>query len=147
MADDALTGMRVLDLTQVMAGPYCTMVLADLGADVIKLEVPGVGDSTRRSWGRPAPGLDSPAFYALNRNKRSIEVDLRSPEGQEQFQALVAEVDVVVENFRPGVTQRLGVDYESVCEHLRLRPVRAVLSATRVRPHRPGHGRRHQHHR
>jgi formyl-CoA transferase len=106
--------MRVLDLTQVMAGPFCTMVLADLGADVVKIEVPGVGDQTRQSWGRPRPGLDSPAFYALNRNKRSVELDLRTPRGKAAFLTLVDGADVLVENFRPGVTRGLGIDYESL---------------------------------
>ncbi len=114
MNDSALAGMRVLDLTQVMAGPFCTMVLADLGADVVKVELPGVGDQTRQSWGRPAPGADSPAFYALNRNKRSVALDLRSPEGKRHFFELAETCDVVVENFRPGVARRLGVDHDAV---------------------------------
>ncbi|MGA8113385.1 MAG: CoA transferase [Actinocatenispora sp.] len=110
----ALTGMRVVDLTQVMAGPFSTMLLADLGADVIKVELPGVGDATRRSWGYPRDGADSVAFLALNRNKRSICLDLRSEEGQRDFRQLVASADVVVENFRPGVADRLNVGYAAV---------------------------------
>jgi crotonobetainyl-CoA:carnitine CoA-transferase CaiB-like acyl-CoA transferase len=106
--------MRVLDLTQVMAGPYCTMLLADLGADVIKIELPGVGDQTRQSWGRPRAGEDSPAFYALNRNKRSVELDLRSDSGRAAFFDLLGSADVLVENFRPGVTERLGIDYPTL---------------------------------
>ncbi|GIH19262.1 CaiB/BaiF CoA transferase family protein [Rugosimonospora africana] len=116
MTETALHGIRVLDLTQVMAGPFCTMLLADLGADVIKIEIPGTGDQTRQSWGRPEPGADSPAFYALNRNKRSVELDLRSRGGREAFLALVDTADVVVENFRPGVTKRLGIDYDTLVE-------------------------------
>ncbi|MGH3324261.1 MAG: CaiB/BaiF CoA transferase family protein, partial [Streptomyces sp.] len=111
---DALDGIRVLDLTQVMAGPYCTMLLADLGADVIKIEPPGSGDQVRRSWDAPLPGRDSPAFHALNRNKRSVTLDLRSDAGLADFRRLAAGADVVVENFRPGVAARLGVDYEAV---------------------------------
>lgn len=110
----ALHGMKVVDLTQVMAGPFCTMLLADFGADVIKVEPPGGGDQTRHSWGRSGKGDDGPAFFALNRNKRSVVLDLRSEEGLSDFRRLVAEADVVVENFRPGVTERLGIDYESV---------------------------------
>ena len=110
----ALAGMTVLDLTQVMAGPFCTMILADLGADVIKVENPEAGDQTRRSWGRSENGEDSRAFLALNRNKRSITIDLKSAEGLEQFHGLVRNVDVVVENWRPGVAARLGVDYETL---------------------------------
>ena len=114
MADSALAGIRVLDLTQVMAGPYCTMVLADLGADVIKVEMPGTGDQTRSSWGRPEPGADSAGFYALNRNKRSVELDLRSDAGLSTFLGLVDTADVVVESFRPGVAKRLGIDYDTL---------------------------------
>jgi crotonobetainyl-CoA:carnitine CoA-transferase CaiB-like acyl-CoA transferase len=114
VAESALAGIRVLDLTQVMAGPFCTMVLADLGADVIKVEVPGTGDQTRRSWGRPGPGGDSAGFYALNRNKRSVELDLRSRDGLDAFLRLVDTADVVVESFRPGVAERLGIGYPAL---------------------------------
>jgi crotonobetainyl-CoA:carnitine CoA-transferase CaiB-like acyl-CoA transferase/enoyl-CoA hydratase/carnithine racemase len=114
VTDSALSGIRVLDLTQVMAGPFCTMLLADLGADVVKVELPGVGDQTRQSWGRPAPGADSPAFYSLNRNKRSIELDLRAVADRAEFFRLVGTADILVENFRPGVTSRLGIDYDTV---------------------------------
>ena len=112
--EGALTGMRVLDLSQVMAGPFCTMVLADLGADVVKVESPDAGDQTRRSWGRSGRGEDSRAFLALNRNKRSVVLDLKSPEGLAEFHRLVATADVVVENWRPGVAARLGVDYDTL---------------------------------
>ncbi|HVX45894.1 MAG TPA: CoA transferase [Mycobacteriales bacterium] len=110
----ALAGARVVDLTQVMAGPFCTMLLADAGADVIKVELPGVGDQTRRSWGYPEGDADSPSFFGLNRNKRSICLDLRSDDGKAEFLDLVRTADIVVENFRPGVVRKLGVDYESV---------------------------------
>ncbi|MFI5695039.1 CaiB/BaiF CoA transferase family protein [Kribbella sp. NPDC051586] len=110
----ALDGLRVLDLTQVMAGPFCTMLLADLGADVIKIENPATGDQTRRSWGYPVHGEDSRAFLALNRNKRSVCLDLKNSDELASFHRLVGSADVVVENFRPGVTKRLGVDYETL---------------------------------
>ena len=110
----ALTGMRVLDLTQVMSGPFCTMILADMGADVIKIESPQAGDQTRKSWGYAVKGEDSRAFFSLNRNKRSVALDLKSEDGLQQFYELVATADVVIENFRPGVTKRLKVDYETL---------------------------------
>ncbi|MET8468335.1 enoyl-CoA hydratase [Streptomyces sp. NPDC006422] len=114
MTPGALDGVRVLDLTQVMAGPYCTMLLADLGADVIKVESPEGGDQTRTSMGTPRPGSDTPAFHALNRNKRSVTLNLRTEADRAEFLRLAADVDVVVENFRPGVADRLGVGYEAV---------------------------------
>jgi formyl-CoA transferase len=110
----ALDGLRVLDLTQVMAGPFCTMLLADLGADVIKIENPRAGDQTRRSWGYAVHGEDSRAFLALNRNKRSVCLDLKEPDGLAAFLRLAESADIVVENFRPGVTKRLGVDYDTL---------------------------------
>ncbi|MDQ4138217.1 MAG: CoA transferase, partial [Actinomycetota bacterium] len=110
----ALDGTRVLDLSQVMSGPFCTMILADLGADVIKIENPEQGDQTRKSWGYSVIGEDSRAFLSLNRNKRSVSIDLKDPAGLERFLALAAEADVVIENFRPGVARRLGVDYDAV---------------------------------
>ena len=110
----ALGGIRVLDLTQVMSGPFCTMMLADLGADVIKIEQPGVGDQTRKSWGYAVKGEDSRAFLSLNRNKRSVCLDLKQESGLQDFYALVASADVVVENFRPGVAKRLGIDYDTL---------------------------------
>ena len=112
----ALKGIRVLDLTQVMSGPFCTMILADLGADVIKVENPDRGDQTRKSWGYSVIGEDSRAFLSLNRNKRSVTIDLKKQEDRQTFLNLVRTADVVVENFRPGVAKRLGVDYETVRE-------------------------------
>lgn len=112
----ALDGMRVIDLTQVMAGPFTTMLLADLGAEVIKVEPPGGGDQTRHSWGRSGAGDDGPAFFALNRNKKSVVLDLRDERDSESFRELIRGADVVIENYRPGVTQRLGIDYESLRE-------------------------------
>lgn len=114
MSTGALSGIRVIDLTQVMAGPFCTMLLADLGADVVKVEPPGGGDTTRHSWGSGAGGGDGPAFFALNRNKRSVCLDLGTPDGQADLRRLLATADVVVESFRPGVAAKLGVDYPAV---------------------------------
>jgi len=110
----ALGGIRILDLTQVMSGPFCTMMLADLGADVIKIEQPGTGDQTRKSWGYAVKGEDSRAFLSLNRNKRSVCLDLKLESDLQDFYALVADADVVVENFRPGVAKRLGIDYATL---------------------------------
>lgn len=109
-----LAGIRVLDVSQVMAGPYCCMMLGDLGADVIKVEPPPGGDSTRHSMGFRLKGEDSPGFYALNRNKRSIVLDLKSPDDREVLYALVKTADVLVENARPGVADRLGMGYETL---------------------------------
>ena len=107
----ALEGIRVLDVTQVMAGPFCAMMLADLGADVIKVEPPS-GDSTRQMPG--AVGTDTPAFNAVNRGKRSIVVNLKTSEGREVFARLARSTDIVVENYRPGVMNALGLDYETL---------------------------------
>lgn len=104
----ALDGLRVLDMTQVMAGAYCGLLLADLGADVVKVERPGVGDLTR--WA--GDGVD--AFAPLNRNKRSIAIDYRKDEGAELIRRLAAESDVLVENQRPGVLDRYGLGYDDL---------------------------------
>ena len=111
----ALADVRVLELTQVMAGPFCGQVLADMGADVIKVEPPG-GDSTRRSLGFRMGGDDTAAFLAVNRNKRSVMLDLKSDAGRAAFHRLAEGADVVLENNRPGVSARLGVDYETLRE-------------------------------
>lgn len=110
----ALDGIRVLDLTQVMSGPFCTMILADLGADVIKIENPDHGDQTRKSWGYSVIGDDSRAFLSLNRNKRSVVLDLKNTDDDQTFLDLVKTADIVVENFRPGVAEKLRVDYETL---------------------------------
>lgn len=112
----ALENLVVIDLTQVMAGPSCCQLLGDLGADVIKVEPTGTGDATRSSMGHPMPHGESSAFLAVNRNKRSITIDLKQEEGREAFYRLVRGADVIVENFRPGVTTRLGVDYPALSE-------------------------------
>jgi crotonobetainyl-CoA:carnitine CoA-transferase CaiB-like acyl-CoA transferase len=113
-ARGALDGIRVLDLSQVMSGPFCTMVLADLGADVIKVENPDQGDQTRKSWGYSVVGDDSRAFLSLNRNKRSVTLDLKDVGDRGDFLELARTADVVIENFRPGVAERLGVGYDAV---------------------------------
>jgi formyl-CoA transferase len=110
----ALENLTVIDLTQVMAGPFCCQLLGDLGADVIKVEPPGRGDATREASGHRLPHGESAAFLAVNRNKRSIAVDLRTEGGLRAFRRLARTADVVVESFRPGVAKRLGVDYESL---------------------------------
>jgi crotonobetainyl-CoA:carnitine CoA-transferase CaiB-like acyl-CoA transferase len=109
-----LAGLRVLDISQVMAGPFCCMLLGDMGADVIKIEPPRVGDSTRHSMGFRLKGEDSPGFLALNRNKRSITLDLKDEADREVLYALVKTADIVVENARPGVSKRLGIDYDTL---------------------------------
>lgn len=106
-----LEGIRVLDLTNVMAGPYCTMVLGDLGAEVIKLESLD-GDSTRNF--EPKVNEESYCFAVLNRNKKSISVDMKAPEGKAIVMKLAAQADIMIENFRPGVVKKLGVGYEDV---------------------------------
>jgi crotonobetainyl-CoA:carnitine CoA-transferase CaiB-like acyl-CoA transferase len=104
----ALQGLRVLDQTQVMAGPFCAMLLADMGAEVIKIEPPG-GETTRAMDLEAAPGVSAP-FLAVNRNKRSLVLDLKRAEGVALLKRLVATADVLVENYRPGVAARLGLD-------------------------------------
>jgi len=113
MSAGPLAGIRVLDITRALTGPFCTMILGDLGADVIKVEVPGRGDEARH-WGPPFAGGAGPNYLAFNRNKRSVEIDLRTPEGQEQVRRLAATVDVVVENFRPGTMKKFGVGCETL---------------------------------
>src|SRR5437763_7949734 len=107
----ALTGIRVLDLTRALAGPYCTLLLGDMGADVIKVELPGTGDEAR-GWGPPFLEGESSYFMSVNRNKRSIVLDLKSADGQQVLRRLASRSDVVVENFRPGTMDRLGLSYE-----------------------------------
>ena len=103
----------MLDLTQVLAGPYCTMILGDLGADVVKVERPGEGDGSRR-WGPPFVGGESAYFMQVNRNKRSIAVDLRTDEGREVVRRLVERADVVLHNFLPDAAVRYGADAAAV---------------------------------
>ena len=106
-----LDGTRVLDLSRILSGPYCTMVLGDFGAEVIKVERPGAGDDTRQ-WGPPFVAGESAYYLSINRNKRSITVDLAQAPGREIIYALARSSDVVLENFRPGTAGRIGVGYE-----------------------------------
>jgi crotonobetainyl-CoA:carnitine CoA-transferase CaiB-like acyl-CoA transferase len=110
-----LSGMVVIDLTQIMAGPFCTMLLADMGADVVKVEKPNSGDDTRR-MGPPFIKGWSAGFLALNRNKRSLALNLQEEAGRTVFKRLLERADVVVENFRPGVMERLGLGYEELAK-------------------------------
>ncbi len=111
--DRALNGIRVLDLSRILAGPYCTMILGDLGAEVIKVERPGTGDDTR-TWGPPFAGGESAYYLCCNRNKKSITVDLKNPRGLELIREFAKVSDVLVENFTPGLMKRFGLDYESL---------------------------------
>jgi crotonobetainyl-CoA:carnitine CoA-transferase CaiB-like acyl-CoA transferase len=109
----ALTGLTVLDLTRVLSGPFATMTLADLGADVVKIEQPDTGDDTRQ-WGPPFQGDQAAYFLSVNRNKRSLAVDLKSVDGLALVRELARRADVVVENFRPGTAARLGLGYDDL---------------------------------
>jgi len=109
-----LTGVRVLDVSQVMAGPFASMLLGDMGADVIKIEPTDGGDQTRRAMGFKLKGNDSLGFFNLNRNKRSFALNLKSKRAREVFYELVKTSDILLENYRPGVTKRLGIDYETL---------------------------------
>jgi crotonobetainyl-CoA:carnitine CoA-transferase CaiB-like acyl-CoA transferase len=108
-----LEGVRVLDLSRVLAGPYATMVLGDLGADVLKVEHPERGDDTRH-WGPPFAGGESAYFLSVNRNKRSIGIDLKDPDGFERVEKLAAGADVMIENWRRGALEKLGLGYEKL---------------------------------
>jgi formyl-CoA transferase len=103
-----LDGVRVLDLTRVVAGPYCSMFLGDLGAEVVKVEQPGLGDDTR-GWGPPFAGGESAYYLCINRNKKSLTLDLKSKRAVELLRQLVKSADVIIENFRPGTMERLGL--------------------------------------
>jgi crotonobetainyl-CoA:carnitine CoA-transferase CaiB-like acyl-CoA transferase len=108
-----LAGIRVVDLTRVMTGPYATMMLGDMGAEVIKVEVPGRGDDTR-SWGPPFVDGEASYFLSVNRNKRSIALDLKHADGIAALWRLIESADVVIENFSPGTAGRLGIGYDAV---------------------------------
>jgi len=115
-----LTGTTVLDLTRVLSGPYCTMMLADMGARVIKIEQPRGGDDTRH-WGPPFIGTESAYFLSINRNKESVTLDFKHARGRALLDQLIAMSDVLVENFRPGTLARLGLDYATLApKHPRL---------------------------
>ena len=113
MNTGALAGVRVLDLSRVLAGPYCTMLLGDYGADVIKVEEPSSGDGTR-SWGPPWVGDQSAYYLSANRNKRSLTVNLKADEGVAIIKRLAAISDVVIENFKPGTAARMGLGYDAL---------------------------------
>ena len=125
-----LAGIRVLDLSRALAGPYATMMLADAGAQVIKVEQPGTGDDTR-GWGPPFTGegedAESVYFLSVNRTKRSITLDVKDGKDIARLRALVTEADVLVENFRPGVLARLGLAVDDLMEQ---HPSLVVLSIT-----------------
>src|SRR5207237_8440113 len=134
-----LDGIRVLDLTRLLPGPFCTMLLADLGADVIKVEEPTVGAPARHS----SPGKDDTGslFLLINRNKRSLSLDLKTPEGRELLLRLIDSADVLVEGFRPGVMDRLNLGYDLLAER-NPRLIYASLSgfgASGPYRDRPGH--------
>ncbi|OWY80118.1 CaiB/BaiF CoA-transferase family protein [Rhodococcus sp. BUPNP1] len=124
-ATGPLAGLRVVEMGQLIAGPFCGQILGDLGAEVIKLEQPGSGDPMR-VWGRSLPQGESMWWSVVGRNKQSVTVDLRTPEGQDIAKRLIAESDIVVENFRPGTLERWGMSYEE------LSAVNPALVLTRV---------------
>src|SRR6202049_1287759 len=113
-----LDGITVIALTRVLSGPYCTMLLADMGARVIKIEQPGKGDDTR-AWGPPFLEGESAYFLSINRNKESVTIDFKHPEGRALLEQLIAKPDVLVENFRPGTLTKLGLDYKTLAPHPR----------------------------
>ena len=110
-----LKSIRILDLSRSLTGPFCSMILADLGAEVIKVEIPEVGDMTR-SWGPPFIGGESAYFLCVNRNKKSMTLNLKTEKGKKILYRLAEKCDVLLENFRPGVTDKLGVNYEAIHE-------------------------------
>jgi len=144
-----LEAIRVLDLTRVLSGPYCTMLLGDLGAEVIKVERPGEGDDTR-AFAPPFQGDQAAYFLSINRNKKSLTLDMKSERGKEILWRLVDLCDVLVENFRPGAMERLGFGYEAVkarrpamiyCSISGVRRYRAAKGSSRLRCDRAGRGR------
>ena len=124
-----LSGIRVVDLTRVMTGPYCTMMLGDLGADVVKIEQPGKGDDTR-AWGPPFVGSESAYFLSVNRNKRSVALDLKDEADVAAARELAGRADVLVENFKPGGLARFGLDYDSVRALRRIQKIIHVTNPT-----------------
>ena len=157
-AHPPLHGVRVLDAARVLAGPFCGQLLADLGADVVKLERPGAGDDTR-GWGPPyldnAPDL-SAYFLSCNRGKRSLTLDIAKPEGNVVFHKLLAKSDVLIENFRTDSAEKLGLTPEDLAReasatdrllHQRIRPHGAAEGRAGLRLRHPGDERPHEHHR
>jgi formyl-CoA transferase len=133
----ALAGVRVIDLTRALAGPYCTMMLGDLGADVIKVERPGRGDDSR-AWGPPFVGGESAYFVCANRNKRSVTLDLGSEMGRDAIRRLAGIADVVVENYRTGSLEKLGLGYDDLSA---INPQLIWASITGYGPTGPAAGR------
>ena len=113
MTQSPLTGLTLLDLSRVLSGPYCTMLAADMGARVIKIEHPGGGDDTR-AWGPPFLGGESAYYLSINRNKESVALDFKTPGGRQVLDKLIAKADILVENFRPGALARLGLGYDDL---------------------------------
>ena len=114
MENGALAGVKVLDLTRVLAGPFCTMMMADMGAEVIKIEVPGSGDDSRQF--APFINGESAYYMNLNRNKKGVTLNLKHPEGKRLFLELVKKADIVIENYRPGTMEKLGLGYEELAK-------------------------------
>ena len=115
MQEQPLNGLLVIDLTRVLAGPYCSLLLADLGARVIKVEQPGVGDDSRQIG--PFIDGESAYFMSINRNKDSIALDLKKPQARRLFEKMLAQADVLLENFRPGTMNKLGYSWEFLHQH------------------------------
>ena len=109
----ALDGIRIIDFSKALAGPYCTMLLADMGAEVIKVEMPGSGDDSR-GWGPPFIEGEAAYFLSVNRNKKSITLNLKDPKAKEIALKIIEKADIVLESNRPGVMTKLGLDYETV---------------------------------
>src|SRR6476660_9444365 len=139
MTEGPLAGLTILDLSRVLSGPYCTMLAADMGARVIKIEHPRGGDDTR-GWGPPFLEGESAYFLSINRNKESVTLDFKKPEGRAILDRLIAKSDVLVENFRPGTLSRMGLDFNTLhAAHPRL--VYCSVSGfgqTGPRSHQPG---------
>ena len=113
MTPEALEGIRVIDLSRILAGPYCSMLLGDMGAEIIKIEQPGTGDGSRQ-WGPPWIAGESAYYLSVNRNKKSLTLNLKHPEGQAILKKLIASADILVENFLPGTLERMGLDYPTL---------------------------------
>ena len=151
----ALNGVRIVDMTHNQAGPACTQVLAWLGAEVIKLEEPGRGEAARRAM-PDIPGQDGLFFLVLNANKKSLTLNLKTEDGKALFKKLIAEVDMLVENFSPGALDRLGLGYDVLAE-INPRLIYGTIKGfgsygpnsglKAFRAHRPGHGRGDERHR
>ena len=139
MMPPPLHGTTVLDLTRVLSGPYCTMLLADMGARVIKIEQPGKGDDTR-AWGPPFLGGESAYFLSINRNKESVTVDFKNPHGRDVLEQLIARSDVLVENFRPGTLDKIGLDFASLAQRYPRLVVCSISGFGQTGPRRPEAG-------